>query len=173
MTSHASILTKTWVVVFDGGRASAFENEGFDDAPNLKFVFGSENDNPHSHEQGEDKAGRFGAPRGGAAVAKGGGASASGPSPKGAHGGRSAVSSSDPHDKREARFVDGFLAELEAAARAKRFDRLVAIAPAPLLNRLRDAAPGAAAKLAASHAGDLAHAPVAKIERAFQDALLK
>jgi protein required for attachment to host cells len=171
MASPASIVTKTWVAVFDGGRASAFENEGFDDAPNLRFVFGSENDNPRSHDQGDDKAGRFGSPRGGHAVAKGGGASAAGPTPRGAHGGRSSVSSSDPHDKQEMRFVDDFLAEIEAAAATGRFDRLVAIAPGRLLSRLREKAPKATAKLVGSHAGDFAHAPVNKIERAFRDAL--
>lgn len=150
MASHASILTRTWVVVFDGGRASAFENEGFDDAPNLRFVFGSELENGRSHELGRDRPGRFETPM----------------------GGRTAASSTDHHDKEEARFVDAFLAELEAAAHAKRFDRLVAIAPGALLHRLKDKAPAAAGKLAGSYAGDLAHAPVAKIERAFQDALL-
>ncbi len=171
MTSHASILTKTWVAVFDGGRASAFENEGFDDAPNLRFLFGAQNENPRSHEQGDDKAGRFGSPRGGSAVAKGGGASAAGPTPKGAHGGRSAVASPDPHEKREGRFIDSFLSRLEVAAAADRFDRLVAIAPAELLHRLRDKAPKAAAKLAGSQAADLAHAPLIRIEHAFRAAL--
>ncbi len=171
MISHGSILTRTWVAVFDGGRASAFENEGFDDAPNLRFVFGAGNDNPRSHEQGDDKAGRFDSPRGGQSVAKGGGGSAAGPTPKGAHGGRSSVSSTDPHEKQEMRFVDSFLSRLEVAAAAERFDRIVVIAPAALLRHLSEKAPKAAAKLAGSQAADLAHAPLDRIERAFRDAL--
>lgn len=149
MTSKTSIMTRTWVAVFDGGRASAFENEGFDDAPNLRFLFGARNENRSAHDLGRDKPGRFETPM----------------------GGRTAVVSPDPHEKSEARFVDSFLSRLEVAAAAERFDRLVALAPAALLHRLREKAPKAAEKLAASQAADLAHAPLTRIEQAFLDAL--
>lgn len=149
MASHASILTTTWIAVFDGGRASAFENDGFDDAPNFRFLFGAENNNPSAHEQGRDRPGRFDTPM----------------------GGRTAVASVDPHEKSEERFVDAFLSRLEVAAAAGRFDRLVAIAPAALLHRLKERAPKATAKLVGSQAADLAHAPLNRIERAFRDAL--
>jgi protein required for attachment to host cells len=149
MTSHAPITQKTWVAVFDGGRAAVFENEGFDDAPNLRFVFGPSNDNPPTHEQGTDKPGRY-------------------PTPM---GGRAAVENTDLHAQAEQRFVEALAKEVDAAAAGGRFDRLVVIAPSTLLPRFREHAPRASERIVAERAGDFVRAPTDTIERVFREAV--
>jgi protein required for attachment to host cells len=149
MAPHRPITEKTWVAVFDGGRAATFENEGFDDAPNLRYVSGARSENLPSRELVSDKPGRY-------------------PTPA---GGRAATGGADPHEEEEHRFVKDYAGEIESAAKAGRFDRLVAIAPAKLLALFLSCAPLAEGKLAGSRAGDFAHAPVDQIERAFREAL--
>ncbi len=151
MTSHAPITETTWVAVFDGGRSAVFENMGFDDAPNLRHVFGGSNENPAAHEQGSDRAGRFSSP----------------------NGGRAATEITNFHDQREAEFVDALAAEIENCARQGKFDRLVLIAPAGLTRRLRERAPEASSRIVGERAGDFAHTPMDKIERAFKEAVGK
>lgn len=149
MSRRVLITDTTWVAVFDGGRAATFENEGFDDAPNLRYLFGARVDNPPAHEQADDRPGRFATPAGGHAAAE----------------------ASDPHETAEVRFVEEYAREIEAAAAAGRFERLVVIAPARLLTLFLASAPHASKRLAGSRAGDFAHAPVDEIERAFREAL--
>jgi protein required for attachment to host cells len=147
MPSHAPITEKTWLAVFDGGRAVVFENEGFDDEPNLKFVFGPKNNNPPTHEQGTDKPGRYGTPA----------------------GPRSSVENADFHELGELKFVETLAKELEAAAKAAKFDRLVVVAPAKLLSPFRQHAPHASARVAAERAGDFIHSPKEALERLFKE----
>lgn len=149
MTSHMPITATTWVAVFDGGRSAVFENEGFDDAPNLRRLFGRTDDNPRAHEQGSDRAGRYATPT----------------------GGRAATEITDFHDQREGQFVDALADEIESAARLGKFDRLVLIAPARLARRVRERAPQAAGKVVGERAGDFAHMPIEQIERAFKEAV--
>jgi len=149
VTSHAPITETTWVAVFDGGRAAVFENDGFDDAPNLRYVSGAQNDNPSTAEQGSDKPGRQ----------------------RGPGGRREAMGQTDFHALEAERFVDVFAAEIEAAAGAGKFDRLILIAPARQIARFRAQAPQARGRIAGERAGDFAHAPMEEIERAFREAL--
>ena len=147
--AKAPLMKTTWVAVFDGGRASTFENEGFDDAPNLRFVDGSLAGNPPSRDHYSDRQGRR-------------------PTPAGS---RAAIERTDAHAAAEREFLANYAREIDTAAAAKRFDRLVVVAPAGLLPILLKAAPHARALLAASRAGDFAHAPIEEIERAFLEAV--
>ncbi|MGD2131388.1 MAG: host attachment protein [Maricaulaceae bacterium] len=149
MSAAAPITTATWVAVFDGGRAATFENEGFDDAPNLRYVFGARTDNPPPREHYADRQGRR-------------------PTPA---GGRAAIERTDAHEAAETAFIEDYAHEIDAAASAGRFDRLVVIAPGGLMPVFLGAAPHASKLLAATRAGDFAHAPVEEIERAFREAL--
>jgi protein required for attachment to host cells len=142
--SHAPITEITWLVVFDGGRAAVFVNEGFADSPNLRLVFGAENEDRERHD---DRPGRY-------------------PTPA---GGRTAVEAFDRRTEAELRFTDGIAKRLEVAAAEGRFDRLVVVAPAKLLTRFRARAPRA--RIAGELSGDFVHAPIDVIERAFRQAL--
>jgi protein required for attachment to host cells len=148
LPSHAPITETTWLAVFDGGRAAVFANEGFADAPNLRFVFGAQSDGAPTRARGTDKPGRY-------------------PTPA---GGRAAVDNIDRHKAAELRFVDDLAKTLDKAAAEKRFERLVVIAPAKLIARFRTHATVAAARVVAELAGDFVHAPIEKIEQAFRKA---
>jgi protein required for attachment to host cells len=149
LPSHAPITETTWLAVFDGGCAAVFVNEGFADAPNLRFVFGAQNDGAPTRARGSDKPGRY-------------------PTPTGA---RTAVDNVDQHQEAELRFVDDLARTLDKAATEKRFERLVVIAPARLIARFRAHSADAAPRIVAELAGDFVQAPIEKIERAFRTAV--
>ncbi|MEX0644956.1 MAG: host attachment protein [Parvularculaceae bacterium] len=140
---------RTWMAVFDGGRAVVFQNTGFDDAPSLRLVFGMENDSAKSSELGDDRPGRFQTPG----------------------GGRTAVPFTDLHDKQEGAFTEELARRVNDHAKRNQFDRLVIAAPAACIRRFRERAPEAYLKHVALRAGDFVHCPVDRIEDLFKELL--
>lgn len=105
----------TWILVADGGRALVLENHGVGKGLSTAPVFARTNDNPPTREQGTDKPGRF----------------------DDAGVGRSAVQDTDWHEIEKTRFAKEVAGELDGAANAQKFDRLILIAPAKVLGDLR------------------------------------
>ena len=144
-----SSVARTWVAVFDGGHAVVFENEGFDDAPNLRAVFSADNGGAPTRDLGSDRGGRFRTPQGGHAAAE----------------------TTDLHARQEHAFVEDIAARLEGFAYADKFDRLVVIAQSKWRSLLRHKAPTADARITAFYDGDFARSPVSRIEEAFRAAV--
>lgn len=140
---------RTWIAVFDGGRAVVFHNTGFDDAPSLRLVFGMENDAAKSSELGADRPGRY-------------------PTPD---GGRTVVPFTNLHEKQELAFIEALARRVNDHARRNQFDRLLLVAPAACIRRFREKAPEAYAKQVIFRFGDFAHCSVDRIETLFKETL--
>jgi protein required for attachment to host cells len=134
---------KTWVLVADSARGLLFELKPSGGTPCLEFV--DKIAMPHDKAtEPSDKPGRF---------------------PDPSVGQRSAVGELD-HGQREREAHARILAErLLADRRGARFERLVVVAPPPVMGLLRSAwAPEVAQCVAAEVTEDLTRHPVAKIE---------
>lgn len=105
-----------WVVVADGEKALFLRNEGDAVHPDLKVFRAMEQDNPPTHEQGTDKPGRM--------------------NDAGAHH-RSGVQETDWHQIGKERFAKDIAARLYKYAHAGRFDKLILVAPPPVLGDMR------------------------------------
>ena len=116
-----------WVAAFDGGKALIFKNNGFDDAPDLELIERFDNDNPPDREQTTDAPGRYQDAGGGRA----------GVDAQVAHG-RSSVQQTDRHELEKTRFVDRLMDRLNADAEARKYDRLILMAPERALGAARD-----------------------------------
>jgi protein required for attachment to host cells len=132
----------TWIAAIDGGKALIWRNEGFDDQPNLKLLEEHSLDNPPAHEQGADQPGR---------IAK-------------ASGGRSAVEVRDGHAQAKSGFIDAIIAHLNTAAERGSYDRLVLLAPAPVLGEARPHYSPALQKAVIERERDVVHQPMDKID---------
>lgn len=143
----------TWVVVADGAKALVLVNDGTDNNPVLRVISKSELDNPPSHEQGTDRAGRM-------------------PGPTGAR--RSAVETTDWHEFEKSEFVHRLAERLNHAAQGGRFDRMVLVAPSSVLGELRSALHvRARERLVGEVRRDLTKQPVSEIERHIVTALAR
>ena len=153
----------TWIAVFDGGKALVFENQGFDDAVDLRLVNRFDNDNPPDREQTTDAPGRM--PDAGSG-AKDGGVDA-----QAAHG-RSAMEQTDRHELEKLRFTDRFVDRLNVEAERKSFDRLVLIAAHRTLGEARERySHRLTRRLLVEEAKDVVNEPADAIERRVQTIL--
>ena len=116
-----------WVAVFDGGKALIFQNDGFDDAVNLRLLARYDNDNPPDREQTTDAPGRF--------EDSGGGAKGM---PADVAAGRSSVEQTDRHELEKLRFTDRLMDRLAQDAEAHLFDRLILVAADRVLGEARE-----------------------------------
>jgi protein required for attachment to host cells len=140
-----------WVAVIDGARGIILVNEGTAIEPRLVSRKTYHQDNPSSHEQGNDRPGRVHESVG--------------------HS-RSGVEMPDLHQKAEDRFVNAIIADLEKEAATGAFQKIVIIAPPIALGVLRKHI-GAALKphIAKEIAADYTKMPVAEITAAVVKAL--
>lgn len=106
-----------WIVVLDGARGMVLVNEGTALEPRLALHRRFAQSNPPAHEQGPDRPGRL----------------------NDSSGNTSAVEIPDPHQKGEDQFVADIVADLEKAAVAGTFDRIVIAAPPVALGVMRKA----------------------------------
>jgi protein required for attachment to host cells len=123
--------TVTWVVAADGERAIFFRNDGIDRELQPIPELIERHSVPDTHEMVSDRAGRR----------------AGGP---GSGGSGATIPQNDPHEFEEKRFIAHLAEELDAAALAKRFDRLIIAAPPRALGNLRKALSKQAAGLIAA-----------------------
>jgi protein required for attachment to host cells len=112
--------TVTWVVAADGERAVFFHNDGMDQGLTPIPELIERHNLPDTHEMMSDRAGQ----RAGGPASAGSGAT---------------VPRNDPHEFAEKRFIEHLAKELDQAALAKRFDRLIIAAPPRALGNLRKA----------------------------------
>lgn len=144
---------KMWVAVLDGGRGIVFTNEGSADAPKLVSHRTYHLENPRTHEQGRDHPGRV-------------------HESAGQH--RSSVETPDLHQKAEDRFIVGIVADLEKAAAAGAFQKIVIVAPPVALGTVRKAISAALQPhIAMEIAADYTKMPVADITAAVVKAMEK
>jgi protein required for attachment to host cells len=143
----------TWILIADGGHAAFFHNDGPGKGLQPIFELGERRHGPDSHDMMSDKQG---ATRGG----------------PGTSGTAALLPRNDPHELEEERFVEHLAKELDQAAQAKRFDRLIIAAPPRALGNLRKALSQATAKLVtAEYNKDLTHSTTADIADHLKDHL--
>lgn len=140
-----------WVAVIDGARGLILVNEGTALEPKLAVRQSYHQDNPPTHEQGRAKPPRaFDA--------------------NGTH--RSALETPDLHQRAEDEFVAGIVADLEKAAVADAFDKIVIVAPPVALGTIRKAFGNALKpKIVKEISADYVKKPVTDIAAAVQKAL--
>ncbi|MCC6949579.1 MAG: host attachment protein [Bradyrhizobiaceae bacterium] len=136
----------TWVLVGDGRKALMLRNAGTPQKPSLEVLHVLQDDpNPPTREQGTDRPGR---------------------AMQSNLGIRSAVGQTDWHEIAEEKFAASVAARLNAAARDKRFEQLVLVAPPAALASLRKELDAhAQGRIVAEVAKDLTKHPVPEIAR--------
>jgi protein required for attachment to host cells len=107
----------TWIVVADGQRATVYHNDGPGKGLEIIPGLGGHQEVPRSNEIISDAQGRM----------QGYGASGAAPM----------TSRTDPHELEEQRFTESLADEVNRAALAKQFDRLILAAPPRTLGILR------------------------------------
>ncbi|GAB1581147.1 host attachment protein [Phyllobacterium phragmitis] len=105
-----------WLLVADGEKALFLRNEGDADHPNLQVVQEIHDENPPTREQGTDTPGRYS-------------------DPQGAH--KSGFEETDWHRLEKERFADDLAEWLYKLAHRDRFQKIVLVAPPPVLGTLR------------------------------------
>ncbi len=105
-----------WIVAADGGKASIYRNNGFDDLPDLRLVDAEDENVPPNREIFTDKPGRRA---------------------DDGHG-YSAMEQDDAHQREEERFLKDLAERLSDAAYKKKIERLIIFAPDRALGILRD-----------------------------------
>lgn len=145
-------MTVTWIAVADGRKALVLENEAADLKPRLRVVSVEEIKNPPTRLQGAAPAGRMNDGRAGSVR-------------------KSAFETTDFHQLEEDRFAARFAADLDRAAAAGMFARLVVVAPPVALGALRAAfSERVKTRIALEIDRDLVNHPVDEIERLLSDA---
>jgi protein required for attachment to host cells len=135
-----------FVFVGDGRKALFLRNDGDEKFPYLKTEKVFVDENPSSHEQGTERAGRV--------------------SKASQTGGRSAVEPTDWHELEEQHFVRMVAAAMERLIRANKVKALVVVAPPRALAELRLAFhPDVKACILAEVNKDLTKHPVGEIEK--------
>ena len=143
--AHLRVGNGDWVLVGDGKKALLLENHGDAELLDLRRRSVRAQENPPTAEQGTDKPGR----------------SFSSASP-----GRSSYESTDWHALGEARFATELATEINRAAHAQEFRRLIVIAPPKALGDLRAAFSKEAQKrILAEINKDLTHHTIPEIEK--------
>jgi protein required for attachment to host cells len=149
--SHGTV---TWVVAADGERALFFHNDGMNQGLEPIPELIERHHIPDTHEMVSDRAGQ----RTGGPDSAGSGAT---------------VQRNDPHEFREKRFIEHLARELNEAALAKRFDRLIIAAPPRALGNLRKALSKQAAELvAAEYDKDFTKSPAPDLAEHVKEHLL-
>jgi protein required for attachment to host cells len=143
----------TWILVADGERAAFFHNEGPGKGLQPISELGERRHGPDTHDMVSDKQGSMhGGP--------------------GTSGSAALLPRNDPHEAEEKRFVEHLAKELDQAAQAKRFDRLIIVAPPHALGNIRKALSAATAKLVtAEYHKDLTKNTSAEIAAHLEDHL--
>lgn len=140
-----------WIVVADGARGLVLVNDGNAIEPTLKVVRVFEQDNPKTSDQGRDKPPR---------------------SFQSFSDSRSAIDTTDLHQRAEDRFVQDIVAELANDHAAGAFKEFVLVAPPVALGEMRKAIPnGLSAALVATLDKDLTSHTVPDITAAVVKAL--
>jgi protein required for attachment to host cells len=135
-----------FVFVGDGRKALFLRNDGDEKFPYLKTEKVFVDENPPSHEQGTERAGRV--------------------SKASLTGGRSAVEPTDWHELEEQHFVRMVASAMEQLIRANKVKSLVVVAPPRALAELRLAFhPDVKACIMAEVNKDLTKHPVGEIEK--------
>ncbi|WP_375402373.1 host attachment family protein [uncultured Sphingomonas sp.] len=131
-----------FVLVADGRKMLFFRNDGDAEFPDLKVELAEEHPNPRDIDQKTDQAGRASSTRSGSGAPAGasGGAnqqgSAGGGGAQFAQGGGT-MGEADYHQLEEDRFAAECAEMLRKRALARKYDRLVVVAPAKTLGELR------------------------------------
>lgn len=107
-----------WIVVCDGAKALILENKGDEKFPNLRTREVHEQENPRTHEQGTEPAGRVAASVGSA---------------------RSAVETPDYHQQNETAFLKRLVEQLDRAAAEHSPPAITVVAPPRAMGVLRTA----------------------------------
>ena len=140
-----------WIVVADGARGLVLVNDGNAIEPTWKVVRVFEQDNPKTSDQGRDKPPR---------------------SFQSFSDSRSAIDTTDLHQRAEDRFVQDIVAELANDHAAGAFKEFVLVAPPVALGEMRKAIPNAlSAALVATLDKDLTSHTVPDITAAVVKAL--
>lgn len=134
-----------WVLIGDGKKALLLHNEGDAELLNLRRLSVRVQENPATSEQGTDKPGR----------------AYSSMTP-----GRSSYQTTDWHDLDETRFAVEIATEINRAAHAHEFKRLIVVAPPKVLGDLRrEFSQEAQKKIAAEINKDLTNHAIPEIEK--------
>ncbi|PTX00829.1 host attachment family protein [Pararhodobacter aggregans] len=147
-------LTKgTWVLVADGQKALFLRNDMDAQDPHLVVIRIEEQDNPADRGQATDRPGRM---------------------YDGGPGQRSALAETDFHQLAKERFADDLAEILYKQAHRGAFDRLVIVAPPPVLGDLRGKLhKEVASRVVAELDKTLTNHPLDKIEAMLKDELEK
>jgi protein required for attachment to host cells len=134
-----------WILVGDGRKALLLANHGDAGLLDLRRLSVRMQDNPRTSEQGTDKPGR----------------TFSSASP-----GRSSYESTDWHNLEETHFAIELASEINRAAHAQEFKRLIVVAPPKVLGELRrEFSQEAQKRIAAEINKDLTNHTIPDIER--------
>jgi protein required for attachment to host cells len=137
-----------WVLVGDGQKALLLQNHGDAGLLDLRRLSVRSNDNPSTAEQGTDKPGR---------------------SFSSASQGRSSYEGTDWHALGETRFATELAAEINRAAQAHEFKKLVVVAPPKALGDLRsEFSQEAQKRISAEINKDLTNHTIPEIEKLLQ-----
>ena len=130
-----------FVLVADGRKMLFLRNDGDGEFPNLVVELAEEHPNPRDIDQKTDQAGRASGQRSGPGAPAGasGGSNHQGPVGGGAQfaQGGGTMGEADYHQLEEARFAAECADMLRKRALARKYDKLVVIAPAKTLGELR------------------------------------
>ncbi len=113
---HLRVGTGDWVLIGDGKKALLLHNEGDAELLNLRRLSVRVQESPSTVEQGSDKPGR---------------------SFSSSSQGRSSYEGTDWHEMDEIHFASEIAAEINRAAHAHEFKRLIVVAPPKVLGELR------------------------------------
>lgn len=134
-----------WVLVGDGHKALLLQNHGDAQLLDLRRLSVRTNENPPTSEQGTDRPGRS--------------FSSAGP-------GRSSYETTDWHSLEESQFAIELATEINRAAHAQEFKRLVVVAPPKVLGELRrEFSQEAQKRISAEINKDLTNHAIPDIER--------
>jgi protein required for attachment to host cells len=165
-----------FVLVADGRKMLWLRNDGDEAFPNLVVEMAEEHPNPRDIDQKTDQAGRASSTRAGsgAPAGAGGGAnqqgSAGGSGAQFAQGGGT-MGEADYHQLEEDRFAAECAEMLRKRALARKYDKLVVIAPAKTLGELRKHYhKEVESRLIGELAKDLTGHPIPDIEAAIKNA---
>ncbi|MCE0504761.1 MULTISPECIES: host attachment family protein [unclassified Roseivivax] len=147
----ATLTNGTWVLIADGEKAMFLRNDVDAMNPDLNVVRLEEQDNPSDYDQSANRPGRMGDT---------------------GVGQRSALDDTDWHELAKERFADELSEILYKQAHAKRFERIVLVAPPVVLGEMRDKLhQEVREKVVAEVDKTLTNHPLDKIEQLLHDEL--
>lgn len=139
------VATGDWILIGDGKKALLLHNEGDSEILNLRRLSVQTQENPATSEQGTDKPGRAFSSTG---------------------AGRSSFEPTDWHQLEETRFAIQIATDLNLAAHAHEFKRLIVVAPPKILGELRrEFSAETQKRIGAEINKDLTHHSIPEIEK--------